>query len=108
VSGGHRIKNPLLQDFSVQIAAEVDIPESAKDNYTSRKLFKRLDRFATLGFVAAAQAYADAGIDTDKSPDRYGAIIATGEGGLQTNWDQMLRMSQKGFDTVSPYYIPGI
>ena len=108
VSGGHRIKNPLLQDFSVQIAAEVDIPESAKDYYTSRKLFKRLDRFTTLGFVAAAQAYADAGIDTDKSPDRYGAIIATGEGGLQTNWDQMLRMSQKGFDTVSPYYIPGI
>lgn len=109
VSGGKTSRNPDLANFSVQIAAEVDVrEEEVKSYYKARKLYKRLDRFIGFGFVAGAQAYEDAGIDTEKNPERYGAIIASGEGGLQTNYEQISRIRDRGLEAISPYYIPSV
>ena len=107
-SGIRPIQNREITDIPVYVAGEVDIRDEVKDYYISKKLYKRLDRFVTMGYGAAAQAYLDAGIDVNLSPERYGAIIGSGEGGLGTHWDQIIRLNEKGLDTASPYYITNV
>jgi len=107
-SGIRNIRNRDLPDFPIQIAGEIDIRDEVKEYYRSKKLFKRLDRYITFGYVAGAQAYIDSGIDSSSNPERYGAIIGSGEGGLHTQWDQLVRIHEKGLDTISPYYITNV
>lgn len=107
-SGVRIAQNRPLIDFPTNIAAEIDIRPEVKDYYISKKLYKRLDRVITLGYGAAAQAFLDSGLEVDENPERYGAIIGSGEGGLHTQWDQITRIAQKGLETISPYYITNV
>lgn len=107
-NGVRRMQNIEMPDFHVQIAAEVDLPENIKDHFTQKKMIKRLDRFVIMGAWAGAQAIADAGLDVHANPTRYGTIIASGEGGLGTHWEQIHRMRTKGFNSVSPFYITAV
>jgi 3-oxoacyl-[acyl-carrier-protein] synthase II len=76
--------------------------------WIDRKQSRRMDRFATMGLTAARQAEADSGIDIAKEPERIGAAIATGVGGLQSFQDCTLTLLNRGADRVSPFSIPSI
>ena len=76
--------------------------------WIDRKQARRMDRFATMGLAAARQAEADSGIDIAKEPERIGAAIATGVGGLQSFQDCTLTLLKRGADRVSPFSIPSI
>jgi 3-oxoacyl-[acyl-carrier-protein] synthase II len=58
--------------------------------------------------AAARQAEADSGVDVSKAPDRAGASIATGIGGLQSYQECYHVLLTKGPDRVSPFSIPSI
>jgi 3-oxoacyl-[acyl-carrier-protein] synthase II len=90
--------------YETQIAGEVKDfdPQKAMD----RKEVRRTDRFTQLAVGAAAEALADAKVDTTKDNDRIGVAIATGVGGLETLIEQVLVMEKRGPSRLSPFLVP--
>ena len=88
----------------VKIAGEVKInPE----DYLDKKEVRRMDRFTQLAMIAAKEAMDDCQIDwanTDTS--RMGVIFSSGIGGLSTIENEHNRGLERGFDKVSPFFIP--
>ena len=67
-----------------------------------------MDRFAQMILAAARQAEADSGVDVAEAPERFGASIATGIGGLQSYQECYHVLLTRGPDRVSPFSIPSI
>src|SRR5947208_12888750 len=67
-----------------------------------------MDRFALIILAAARQAEADSGFDVAKEPERTGASIATGIGGLRSFQDCHDVLRSRGPDRVNPFSIPSI
>lgn len=89
----------------VTLAAEVKgfDPAARIDKREARKMA----RFTQFAVAAAREAMEDSGIDleeTDRS--RFGTIISSGIGGLSTIEEEHTKGEQKGFDRVSPYFVP--
>jgi 3-oxoacyl-[acyl-carrier-protein] synthase II len=76
--------------------------------WIDRKAARRMDRFAQMILAAARQAESDSGIDIAKEPERVGASVATGIGGLRSYQDCYDILLQRGPDRVSPFSIPSI
>jgi 3-oxoacyl-[acyl-carrier-protein] synthase II len=76
--------------------------------WIDRKQARRMDRFALMVLAAARQAEADSGIDIAKEPERIGAAIATGIGGLGSFQECTLTLFERGADRVNPFSIPSI
>lgn len=87
----------------VMLAAEVRgfDPEA----YMPRAQAKHLGRFTQFAVAAAVQALADAGL-TAFDPDRCGVAVSSGIGGQIIMEAEHLRGMERGFDRVSPFYIP--
>src|SRR5215203_718336 len=92
--------------YSVLFACE--LKEFDPTNWIDRKQARRMDRFAQMIVAAARQAEADAGLDVSKEPDRIGAAVATGIGGLQSYQDCYDTLRDRGPDRVNPFSIPAI
>jgi 3-oxoacyl-[acyl-carrier-protein] synthase II len=105
-SGAAEITQFDASPFSVQFACEVKGFDPTQ--YIDRKQARRMDRFAHLIVAAARQAEADAGLEIAKEPDRIGAAIATGIGGLKAFQDCYDELLQRGPDRVNPFSIPEI
>jgi 3-oxoacyl-[acyl-carrier-protein] synthase II len=58
--------------------------------------------------AAARQAEQDSGVNVSEAPDRYGASVATGIGGLHSYQECYHVLLTKGPDRVSPFSIPSI
>jgi 3-oxoacyl-[acyl-carrier-protein] synthase II len=93
-------------DYNVHFACE--LKDFDPTNWIDRKAARRMDRFAQMIIAAARQAEADSGVDVSESPDRYGASIATGIGGLKSYQECYHVLLTKGPDRVSPFSIPSI
>ena len=76
--------------------------------WIDRKTARRMDRFAQMILAAARQAEQDSGIDVSEAPERIGASIATGIGGLRSYQDCYDVLISRGPDRVSPFSIPSI
>lgn len=88
----------------VKIAGEVKINQ---EDYLDKKEARRMDRFTQLAMIAAKEAMEDCQIDwanTDTS--RMGVIFSSGIGGLSTIENEHNRGLERGFDKVSPFFIP--
>ncbi len=91
--------------FAVRFAAEV--PGFDPEKWIEKKESRRIDRFAQLAIAAAAEAAKDAGLDFSReNPERCGACMGSGIGGLNEFQDQHERLRTKGPDKVSPFMIP--
>ena len=77
-------------------------------NWIDYKTSRRMDRFAQLVVAAARMAESDAGLDIAADPDRIGASVATGIGGLQSFQDCHTQLRERGPDRVNPFSIPAI
>ncbi len=89
----------------VKLAGE--IAENAVENYFDKREIRKADRCTLLAMMAADEAVKDCGIvvETENS-DRIGVLFSTGIGGLATIENEHSRGLEKGFDRVSPYFIP--
>jgi 3-oxoacyl-[acyl-carrier-protein] synthase II len=92
--------------FNVHFACE--LKDFDPTVWIDRKAARRMDRFAQMILSAARQAESDAGIDISETPERVGASIATGIGGLRSYQDCYDILLQRGPDRVSPFSIPSI
>jgi 3-oxoacyl-[acyl-carrier-protein] synthase II len=93
-------------DYNVHFACELD--DFDPTQWIDRKAARRMDRFAQMILAAARQAEADSGIEIAKEPERCGASIATGIGGLRSYQQCYDILLQRGPDRVSPFSIPSI
>jgi 3-oxoacyl-[acyl-carrier-protein] synthase II len=105
-SGAAEITQFDHADYPVHFACEVK--EFDPTEWIERKQARRMDRFTHLILAAARQACADAGLEIEKEPDRIGAAIATGIGGLQSFQDCYDQLRERGPDRVNPFSIPAI
>ncbi len=75
--------------------------------YMDRKEARRYDLFAQYGIAAAHQAMVQAGFDKGVTdPERCGAILGSGIGGMMTFQENCEAFLQKGPDRVSPFFVP--
>ena len=105
-SGAAEITQFDSTDYAVHFACEVKGFDPTE--YIDRKQARRMDRFAHLIVAAARQAEADSGISIEAEPDRIGAAIATGIGGLKAFQDCHSELLERGPDRVNPFSIPEI
>jgi 3-oxoacyl-[acyl-carrier-protein] synthase II len=105
-SGAAEITQFDSSDYAVHFACEVKGFDPTE--FIDRKQARRMDRFAHLVVAAARQAEADAGLSIEAEPDRIGAAIATGIGGLRAFQDCYDELLERGPDRVNPFSIPEI
>ena len=94
------------QEYPVHFAAE--LKEFDPTVWIDRKAARRMDRFAQMVVAAARQAQQDSGLDVSTEPERVGASIATGIGGLRSFQDCYDLLKERGPDRVNPFSIPCI
>jgi 3-oxoacyl-[acyl-carrier-protein] synthase II len=93
-------------NYKVHFACE--LKDFDPTTWVDRKASRRMDRFAQMVLAAARQAEAASGIEVSKAPDRTGASIATGIGGLHSYQECYDILITRGPDRVSPFSIPSI
>jgi 3-oxoacyl-[acyl-carrier-protein] synthase II len=93
-------------EYPVHFAGE--LKDFDPTNWIDRKAARRMDRFAQMVLAAARQAQADSGLDVSVDPERVGASIATGIGGLRSFQDCYDVLKERGPDRVNPFSIPCI
>ncbi|MBQ8857087.1 MAG: beta-ketoacyl-ACP synthase II [Lachnospiraceae bacterium] len=92
-------------DRKVTLAGEVKnyVPEAVLDKREVRKM----DRYVQFAMVAAKEAMQDAAIDLESvDTSRCGVIVSSGIGGLGTIEAEDKKGMEKGYDRVSPHFIP--
>ncbi len=93
------------EGMKVSLAAEVKgfVPE----DHLGKPEAKRMGRFTQFAVVCAREAMADSGLVTEAEDlDRCGVIISSGIGGLSITEAEHDRGLARGWDRVSPFYIP--
>lgn len=114
-SGIRHIEHFDASDFRARIAGTVkDFDVKA---FMNAKDARRYDEFMHYGIAAAAMALKDAGFIDEVSatdapvqgvnPERFGIILGSGIGGIQTIENSCDTLSNKGAKKVSPFIIPG-
>lgn len=109
-SGVAALTEEWAAELPVRIAARVAVEPT---EVLPRPLARKLDRSAQFALIAAREAWADAGYETratDESskvvPERLGAVIASGIGGVSTLFDQYDVLKSQGVRKVSPHTVP--
>lgn len=104
-SGIDKIDRFDVEQFSVRFAGQVKDFDPA--NYMERKEAKRMDRFVQFAIAASNMAVKDAQLNLKKIDSlRFGVIIGTGIGGLETLENQEKILLEKGPGRVSPFLVP--
>ena len=92
-------------DRKVKLAAEVK--DYNPEEYLDKNEVRKMDRFTQFAMIAAAEAVKDSGIDMDNvDVDRCGVLVSSGIGGFATLQKECTKGSDKGYDRVSPFFIP--
>ncbi|ARF55179.1 beta-ketoacyl-ACP synthase II [Streptomyces gilvosporeus] len=108
-SGVSTLEQEWAADLPVRIAGQIAVEPT---EILPRPQARKLDRSAQFALVAAQEAWKDAGFtakageDTAINPDRLGAVIASGIGGVTTLLDQYDVLKEKGVRRVSPHTVP--
>ncbi len=105
VCGIDQITRFDVTDFKVKLAAEVKNLDI--ESYMNKKEAKRLDRFSQLAMIASKQAFLDSKLNINEMDEhRFGVILSSGIGGLQTIENEKEKGMQKGYERISPFFIP--
>ena len=106
VSGADTITAFDATKFSTRIACEIKNFDLTA--HFDVKEIRRHDRYSLLAMVAAAEAVEDAAIDFETiNLERVGVIWASGVGGMQTYYDEVMGWAGgTGTPRFSPFFIP--
>ena len=92
-------------NMKAKLAGEVKGFDPA--NYVEKREARKVDRFAQFALAAAREAVAQSGLDfTQEDPYRCALIVSAGIGGLYTLQHECVKGEQKGYDKISPFFIP--
>ena len=92
-------------DFKVKLAAEVKNFDPAER--IDKREARKMARFTQFAVAAAEEAIGDSGLALEEiDRTRFGVILSSGIGGLPTIEEEHTRGQQRGFEKVSPYFVP--
>ncbi len=104
-SGIQKVTYFDTEEFSVKIAGELS--DFNAEDYFDRKEIRKLDPFSIYGLVTATEAITKSGLDLDTIDlDRFGVVIGSGVGGIQTLEDQHKVLQKRGARRISPFFVP--
>ena len=106
VSGSDIITAFDASKFAARVACEVKNFDPSL--FFDRKELRKHDRYSQFAMVAATQAVEDAALDFEKlDVERIGVIWASGIGGVQTFYDEVMGWAEgNGNPRFSPFFIP--
>lgn len=94
-------------ELNCQVAAECKDFDATK--YMDHKEVKRSDRYTHFAVAAAKLAMQDAGLnESNLIPERFGVLIGSGVGGMDTIETQARAFIERGPRRVSPFMIPNL
>ena len=94
-----------VSDCPVPIGAEIKDFDPVR--WMEGKEAKRSDRVIQFAVAAADLAVEDAQLDTTAlDPHKFGVYIGSGQGGIETTFNNFKIMMEKGPKRVSPFFIP--
>ena len=77
------------------------------EQYIDKREVRKTDRFVQFALASAAQAMEHSGLVMEnEDSQRCGVVFASGIGGFSTVQNECLKGNEKGYDRVSPYFIP--
>ncbi|NLL36064.1 MAG: beta-ketoacyl-ACP synthase II [Fretibacterium sp.] len=99
---------PLTTDLGdCPITFGAEIKDFDPTLWMDRKEARRSDRVIQFAVAAAELAVRDSGLDTKSlDPYRFGVYIGSGQGGIETSFNNFRTLLEKGSRRVSPYFIP--
>ena len=105
-SGISKITKFNVDSYPCKIAGSiVDTEINAK--IVSPREQRRIDRFISLGLIAADEAIVDSGfILNEESSFRSGVMVGSGIGGLDTIYKNSSILDNQGIRKISPFFIP--
>jgi 3-oxoacyl-[acyl-carrier-protein] synthase II len=93
--------------YATRIAGEVKGFDPLK--YIDKKDDRKFDLFIKYAMACAVMAVEDARLKTDRlDASRFGVLVGSGIGGLETLLDNYETLRTKGPDRVSPFFVPMI
>lgn len=104
-SGVNYIKNFDTTNFETKFAAEVK--NLNVNDYLDRKEARRMDTFTQYAVIASQFAINDSELKLDQEDmERFGTIIGSGIGGMDTFEREYRNYFDKGPKKISPFFIP--
>jgi len=97
------------EGYRTTIAGEV--PGWEPEKHFDRREVRRLDRFAQFFLVAVRQALEQAGLtfeEDDPAAARAGVVVGAGFGGMGSFIDEIVTLTERGPDRVSPTGVPRV
>lgn len=92
-------------DYKVKLAAEVK--DLNMEDYFEKRDLKFNDRFTQFARIASKQAMQDAALNVESiNADRFGVIIGSGIGGIESIEAAQDNLKDRGPSRVSPFFIP--
>ena len=105
-SGISKITKFDVNGFPCKIAGSIEDSE-INDEIVSLRDQRKIDRFITLGLIAAFEALKDSGfISENENSFRSGVMVGSGIGGLDTIYKNASILDNQGIRKISPFFIP--
>ena len=104
-SGIDKITRFDSEAFTTQIAGEVR--DFDPQDFMDKKDAKHMDRFTQYAVAASGMAIKHSGLDLKKvDVERFGVILGSGIGGIETLENQANILHTRGPGRVSPFFVP--
>ena len=105
-SGISKIITFDVSDYPCQISGSI-ISEDIDEGIVSSREQRKIDRFITLGLIAAHEAFLDSGFQVNEENSlRSGVMVGSGIGGLDTIYKNSSILDNQGIRKISPFFIP--
>lgn len=103
-SGARTLENDWAATYEIPVHFAAQLRVSPAD-VLARPEMKRMDPSAQYAMIASREAWADAG-SPEVAPERLGAVVSSGIGGIWTTLDAWDTLREKGARRVLPMTVP--
>jgi len=105
-SGITKITSFDTTNYPCQIAGSIS-DDKIKEEIVPLREQRKIDRFITLGLIAAKEAIEDSGFQSDEvNCFNSGVMVGSGIGGLDTIYKNSSILDNQGIRKISPFFIP--
>ena len=106
-SGIDTVSSFDITDYPSKVGSEVK--DFQISDYMDPKEARRNDRYTHFAVAASKLAMQGGGLEIGTpDPERFGVLVGSGIGGMQTIQEQSFRLFEKGPRKVSPFMIPSL
>ncbi|MGL4523004.1 MAG: beta-ketoacyl-ACP synthase II [Bacilli bacterium] len=107
ISGIDTIKRYSMEEVGLPVRVGAEIKDWNPEQWIERKEVRKMDRFVQLAVAASKMALNDSGLEiTAENAEEVGVWIGSGIGGIETYQYAIDTVQSKGYNRITPYFIP--